>query len=118
MKGINLEKIALPSSPLMAVPPADTPDVQPSPVPGAVRTEPADIPEPTVPASLATALQEPLHGTVPVLPDALLPLAHGFCQYVQAQLTAQLTDAGIKMARDVDKTITAMGDYTKGVLAT
>lgn len=98
--------IAPPSSPLMTIPPAETPDV-----PAPLLTD--DIADPPVPAGLVQAAT-----TVPELPDALVPLAHGFCQYVQAQLGTQLTDAGIKMARSMDTTITAMADYTKGVLAT
>ena len=77
-----------------------------------------------MPEGTTTALEAfvaaPVNGamppTVPLLPDALLPLAHGFCQYVQAKLDAQLKDAGVKMARDVDTVISDMANFSKGVL--
>lgn len=94
-----MSTIAPPSSPMMQAP----------------APEPDDIPEPQVPPAVLEAATTP--PTVPALPDAVLPLAHGFCQYVQARLTQQLEDAGIKMARSVDTSVTAMADYTKGVLA-
>jgi hypothetical protein len=55
--------------------------------------------------------------TVPALPESLLPLAHGFCQYVQGLLGKQLDDAGVRMARVVDTSVTDMANFTKGVLA-
>ena len=83
---------------------------------------PDDIPDPIVPPNVSTTPVEAQNGqgpsTVPLLPDQLIPLAHGFCQYVQAQLNRQLEDAGIKMARSMDTTITDMANYTKGVLST
>lgn len=85
-----------------------------------------DIDDPPVPEGTTDALEAfiatPVNGglppTVPGIPESLVPLAHGFCQYVQAQLNKQLEDAGIKMARSMDTTITDMANYTKGVLAT
>jgi len=79
---------------------------------------PDDIEDPPVPAGTLEPFNGTVPATVPLPPDALLPLAHGFCQYVQAQLGKQLDEAGIRMARSMDTTITAMADYTKGVLAT
>ena len=119
-------QVAPPSAPLLGnfgPVPDDIPDT--FPVPPSLAAEAMDADTPGVPPEAPTTAQEPAGGstppamaaTIPPVPDGLLPLAHGFCQYVQAQLTAQLTDAGVKMARDVDKTITAMADYTKGVLA-
>jgi len=51
-----------------------------------------------------------------VLPDALLPLAHGFAQYVQALLSQQLEEAAIRMTKSVDLTMSRMAQYTQGVL--
>lgn len=87
-----------------------------------------DIDDPNVPEGTTEALEAFIatpedvfmsrgQGTVPDIPEGLLPLAHGFCQFLQARLDKELTDAGIRMARGADTTITAMADYTKGVLA-
>jgi hypothetical protein len=103
-----MSTIAPPSSPLMAVPPAETPDVP------LLLTD--DIPDPVVPAGTIDVAPVP-PPTVPALPDALLPLAHGFCQYIQAQLTAKLDEAGRRMTKDVDLTMSEMATYTKGVMA-
>ena len=70
-----------------------------------------DIDDPLVPEGTTDALEAftAMPGTVPALPEGLLPLAHGFCQYVQAQLGQEMTNAGIRMARDVDATIAGDG---------
>jgi len=118
-------KVAPPSAPFLNNTPADAPD---------------DIPDPTVPASLAeAAMAQPVPGlppeaptmavvpsngttppavppTVPALPDALLPLAHGFAQYVQGLLSQQLEEAAIRMTKSVDLTMSGMAQYTQGVL--
>lgn len=102
--------------------------------------EPADIEDPPVPESLAAAAmaqtvpgvpidtsrmsQETSNGTapylipatVPSLPDAFLPLAHGFCQYLQAQFGAKLDEAAIRMTKSVDLAMSGMAQYTQGVL--
>jgi hypothetical protein len=117
--------VAPPSAPFLSNTPPDAPD---------------DVPEPMVPASLAAAAmaqpvpglppaaptmavvpsngtgQATLHQSVPALPDALLPLAHGFCQYVQGLLGQQLEDAGLRMTKSVDLTMSGMAQYTQGVL--
>lgn len=88
-----------------------TPTVAPPSAPMlTLDNEPDDIPEATLPPGMAEAMmdadtpgvpleaprmaQEPsspvtppsVPPTVPGLPDAFLPLAHGFCQYLQARL--------------------------------
>lgn len=92
-----------------------TDDIEDPPVPPGT-TDEAD-PYPDSPQGQNAPTATPGGSTVPSLPEGLLPLAHGFCQYLQAKLDKELTDSGIKMARVVDTTITAMADYTKGVLA-
>ena len=97
----------------------------------------ADVPDPVVPAAMsldqmaADVMPDPadeirqnvapplteLPPTVPGIPDSLVPLAHGFCQYLAAQMHAHLKDAGVKMARDVDTVISDMANFTKGVLS-
>lgn len=91
--------------------------------------EPDDIPDPVVPegtAEVSSLVQEPREGDkapqtlpslAPAIPDSLVPLAHGFCQYVQGLLGKQLDDAGVKMARSVEQTTNDMATFTKGVLA-
>lgn len=111
-----MAKITPPSSPMMSVPYtaeeallSDIPGVPDAP------DAPDDIPDPVVPAGTIEATGPP--ATAGTIPDALVPLAHGFCQYVQGLLGKQLDDAGVKMARSVDTTVTEMANFTKGVLA-
>ena len=78
-----------------------------------------DIDDPDVPEGTTEALEAftAIPDTVPAIPEGLLPLAHGFCQYLQARLDTELTNAGIRMARGAETTITSMAEYTQGVLA-
>lgn len=115
-------KVAPPSAPMLRNAPDDIAD---PPVPESLAAEAMAQAVPGVPDLAPPMVVMPANGTppvhmpvaVPALPAALLPLAHGFCQYVQAQLGKQLDDAGIKMARSVETTVTDMATYTKGVLA-
>jgi hypothetical protein len=79
-----------------------------------------DIDDPPVPEGTTDALEAfaGMPATVPALPEGLLPLAHGFCQYLQAKLDKELTDSGIKMARVVENSVLDMSKFTQGVLAT
>ena len=77
-----------------------------------------------IPPAAARTAQEPSNGvtpplvpsTVPPLPDAFLPLAHGFCQYLQAQFGAKLAETAIGMTKEVSATIDGMTRYAQGVL--
>jgi len=81
-------------------------------------------PVPGLPPEAPTMAVVPSNGTtppavpptVPALPDALLPLAHGFAQYVQGLLSQQLEEAAIRMTKSVDLTMSGMAQYTQGVL--
>ena len=90
----------------------DVPDI-PDPVvpPGTI-----DVPPVATSNTTSSAASVP-PSTVPPVPDTLLPLAHGFCQFVQAKLEGQLKDAGIKMSRDVETVVNEMATFSKGVLA-
>jgi exodeoxyribonuclease-5 len=110
-------KVTPPSAPFLSNTPADAPD---------------DIVDPTVPVGVLNLPDEglvqghqdgstsPLPPAVPPsvagLPENLLPLAHGFCQYVQGLLGTQLEEAAIRMTKSVDLTMSGMAQYTKGVL--
>ena len=102
--------------------------------------EPDDIPEATLPEGMAEEMraadtlgmpveapptvQEPslpatppsVPPTVPVLPDALLPLAHGFCQYLQGVFGAKLEEAALRMTKAMGVAMDGMARYTQGVL--
>ena len=93
-----------------------TDDISDPPVPPGTIEAQTPVPDSPPPPNVSTGTPAPSNGTVPVLPDALLPLAHGFCQYVQAQLTAKLDEAGRRMTKDVDMTMSEMATYTKGVM--
>lgn len=79
----------------------------------------ADIPDPDVPHAVlaAASAPQPPSSAVTQIPENLMPLAHGFCDYIQHRLNTQLQDAGIRMARDVETTITDMANFAKGVLS-
>ena len=94
----------------------------------------ADVPDPVVPAAAldpldeiqynvspamidrAMAAAEPLPPTVPPIPENLIPLAHGFCQYLQAQFGAKLEESAIRMTKEVSTTVDGMLHYAQGVL--
>ena len=101
-----MEKITQPSSPLMAVPPDVPPDVPPVPL-----TD--DIEDPPVPAGL---VQAALAASVPQIPDALLPLAHGFCQYLQTQVHTFLGDEHRALMKSVDASLASVRAWTEGML--
>lgn len=111
------KSIAAPSSPMLTVqPPDDIPDpVVPD---GTLDVDTHEKP-PSVPQAPFAPQEapQPLPGAVPALPDALVPLAHGFCQYVQHLLGTQLHEAGVHTAKSVDATLTDMANFTKGILA-
>jgi len=116
-------KIAPPSAPMLNNEPDDIAD---PPVPESLAAEAMAQAVPGFPLQGATMAVVPSNGTtppavpptVPALPDALLPLAHGFCQYVQAMLGTQLEEAAIRMTKSVDLTMSGMAQYTQGVLTT
>lgn len=106
-----MEKLAPPSSPMMSVP-YTAEEALMSSIPG-IPDAPDDVEDPPVPPGTTDVLPP----TVPPLPDALVPLAHGFCQYLQAQLETRLDDAGRRLTKEVGATMDEMATYTKGVMA-
>jgi len=114
-------KMAPPSAPMLNNEPDDIAD---PPVPESLAAEAMAQAVPGLPLQGAMTAVVPSNGqtppavppTVPVLPDALLPLAHGFAQYVQALLSQQLEEAAIRMTKSVDLTMSRMAQYTQGVL--
>jgi len=119
-------KVAPPSAPFLSNTPADAPDDIPDPlVPASLAAEAMAQATPGVPMEAPTIAVVPSNGTAPVsvpptvpaLPEAILPLAHGFCQYVQGLLSQQLEDAGIRMTKSVDLAMSGMAQYTQGVLS-
>ena len=100
-----MEKIAPPSSPMMTVAPAETPQEPP------LLTD--DIPDPAVPAgTLDTPVASPTDATW----RAHEALLSGFCQALHGQMSRLLTDEAIRLTKQVDETITRMMDYVKGRL--
>ena len=139
-------KIAPPSAPMLNADPNEPEDVLDPPVPPGLadevvdadfpglvlRAEPGErserVPFDNSPAMPPAAPRMPqaapagtapvvVPSTVPALPDAFLPLAHGFCQYLQAQVGATLHDTAIRMTKDVDLVMSEMAQFTKGVLS-
>lgn len=124
-------KVAPPSAPMLGNEPEDILD---PPVPASLAAEQVAQAVPGLRQELEQALDAhgvrtkaavvssngttppPLSATVPSLPDAFLPLAHGFCQYLQAQFGAKLDEAAIRMTKSVDLAMSGMAQYTQGVL--
>lgn len=117
--------IAPPSAPFMNQEPDD--DIADPPVPGALLEALAAVAQatPGVPLAAPTMAVEPSNGqtppstvpsTVPALPDALLPLAHGFCQYLQGHMHTLLSDEANTLIRGASDALTEMRDFTKGML--
>jgi hypothetical protein len=78
-----------------------------------------DIEDPPVPPGTIDARPEApsaVAPTVPPLPENLLPLAHGFCQYLQAVMNDKLEDAGRHMVKDLGVTLDGMSKYIEGVI--
>ena len=90
-----------------------------------------DLADPAVPAEVLAA--GPLTGavgatlmnapTVPAIPESLLPIASGFCQYLQGRLHQWLDEESATLIRSTkdtirgaNDTIVEMRDYAKGLL--
>jgi len=82
--------------------------------------EPDDIPDPVVPAGTGepSAATPASNGATPVsgVPPALLPMAHGFCDYIQNRLHGWLLDEHRQLAQGMDVTMSGIRDYAQKVL--
>jgi hypothetical protein len=79
---------------------------------------PDDIPDPAVPPGTIDDTPAPaLPPTVPALPDALLPLAHGFCQYLQGQarMHGWLMDEHRHLMTTLDASLVSIRDWAREV---
>jgi hypothetical protein len=107
-----VEKIASPSSPMMTVAPAETPQDVP------LLT--GDIPDPLVPAGTIDVAPVPpdasmLTPPTVTIPDALLPLANGFCQYLQSRMHAWLMDEHRSLMTTVDGSLASIRTWAQEV---
>lgn len=100
-----------PSSPLMHVP-SEAEAAIFSSIPG-VPDAPDDVIDPPVPPGTIDDVVPP---TVPALPDALLPLAHGFCQYLQSQVHTFLGEEHRQLQASVDASLAAVRHWAEGML--
>ena len=119
-------KVAPPSAPMLTLDNEPDDDIQDPVVPeGTLADEAMAQAVPGLPMEAPRMPQDASNGaaptvvpaTVPPLPDGLLTLAHGFCQYLQAQFGAKLHETAIRMTKDVDLVMSEMAQFTKGVLS-
>lgn len=88
-----------------------------------------DIPEPVLPSELVTAITpetpvndspivetQHLNGAVSRIPEAMLPLAHGFCDYLQHRLHEWMMNEHRELTKGMDVTMSGIRDYALKVL--
>jgi exodeoxyribonuclease V len=75
-----------------------------------------DVADPVVPAAVLTPAPQALPATVPRLSEDLLPMAQGFCQYLQATLDKWLMEEHSKLLRGANDSLVEMRDFAKGLL--
>ena len=95
--------------PLAASPQDAAPPTAPEPGP-----QEDDVPEPPVPAEVLASAK--LAATVPQIPEALMPLANGFCQYLQGRMHTFMTEEANRLIRGTNDTLVAMRDTAQGAL--
>jgi hypothetical protein len=98
---------------MMTVPPEKTPDVQ-----APLLTD--DVEDPPVPAGTIDVAPVPPDASMltppPVtIPDALVPLAHGFCQYLQSRMHAWLMDEHRSLMTTVDSSLASIRTWAQEV---
>jgi len=113
-----MAKIAPPSSPLMTAP-YTAEEALMSSIPG-VPDGPDDIPDPAVPAGTIDVAPVPPESSMlapptVTIPDALLPLAHGFCQYLQSRMHAWLMDEHRSLMTTVDGSLASIRTWAQEV---
>jgi exodeoxyribonuclease-5 len=117
-------KIAPPSAPMLNADPHEPDDILDPVVPPGLADEAMDAAIPGLPTEAPRMPQDASGGiapplvpsTVPSLPESFLPLAHGFCQYLQGAFGAKLEETAIGMTKEVSATIDGMTRYAQGVL--
>ena len=111
-----MDKITPPSSPMMHVP-SKTEAAIFSAIPG-IPDSPDDIADPVVPPGTIDEAPAPPPSAappIPPLPDALLPMAHGFCQYLQARMHAWLMDEHRQLMTAVDGSLISVREWAREV---
>jgi hypothetical protein len=78
-------------------------------------TEPEDIPDPAVPEGTIDVAPAMPPATAGTIPDALLPLAHGFCQYLQSRMHAWLMDEHRQLMTTVDGSLASIRTWAQEV---
>ena len=125
MPKMQQPKVAPPSAPMMTnygPEPDDIPDT--FPVPPGLADEAMDAHVPGLPVEAPRIAQEPPSGTAPTVapsqvsppPGAFLPLAHGFCQYLQSQVHTFLGEEHRQLQASVDVSLAAVRHWAEGML--